>query len=70
MVYIYIGGIHSCQNILLESSYFIAPIVTLAAVNGISTVWGTKVHTVFTVAKVAALLIAIIGGVVKMAQGI
>ena len=43
--------------------------MTLAAINALSAIWGTRIHTVFTVSKVTALLMVIIAGVVKMAQG-
>ncbi|XP_041376698.1 b(0,+)-type amino acid transporter 1-like [Gigantopelta aegis] len=44
-------------------------IVTVALVNGYSTNLAARVQVVFTVAKLLALVVIIIGGIVKLAQG-
>ena len=43
--------------------------VLLAAVNAYSVKLATNIQVIFTVAKIIALVVIIIGGIVKMAQG-
>ena len=45
------------------------PAATFAVVNIVSTRWGTRVQSVFSVAKVMALAVIIIVGVIQMALG-
>lgn len=44
-------------------------LVSLAAVNAVSAVWGARVMGIFTISKFIALSVVIIAGMVKLAQG-
>lgn len=60
-------GLQCHVNLITFLAVFI--IITLATINGLSAKWATRVHTLFTVAKVLALAIIVVAGVIQLAEG-